>query len=81
MKDQAAVAARLARVEGGNLGDCKTIKGGQGVKELRIPKGPGYRIYFGEDGDTIVILLTGGGKGSQKKDIEKAKAFWKDYGQ
>ncbi len=71
------VRTALARVETGNLGDVKPI--GQGVSERRITFGPGYRVYFGKDGDKIVILLCGGTKKRQSKDIEQAKAFWDDY--
>jgi putative addiction module killer protein len=63
----------------GNFGDCKLIKGGEGVSELRIDYGPGYRIYFGKDKATIVALLIGGNKGSQTRDIAKAKRYWLDY--
>jgi putative addiction module killer protein len=54
------------------------IKGGEGVWELRIDYGPGYRIYFGKKGTTIVILLTGRDKKSQDRDIAKAKKYWLD---
>ena len=67
----------LARIETGNLGDVKPV--GQGVSERRITFGPGYRVYFGQDGDRLVILLCGGTKKRQSKDIEQAKAFWEDY--
>ena len=57
-----------------------TNKGiGEGIFECRIDFGPGYRIYFGKDGDTIVILLGGGTKKRQQKDIVNAKKFWKEY--
>jgi putative addiction module killer protein len=68
---------RLFRIESGNYGDYKSLK--EGVLELRLKFGPGYRIYFGEDGDTVVVLLNGGDKGRQTKDIETAKAYWKEY--
>jgi putative addiction module killer protein len=71
------VRTALARIETGNLGDVKPV--GQGVSERRITFGPGYRVYFGQDGDTLVILLCGGTKKRQSKDIEQAKAFWDDY--
>jgi DNA-binding phage protein len=61
----------------GNLGDLKPV--GQGVFEWRITFGPGHRVYFGKDGDTLVILLCGGTKKRQSKDIEQAKAYWDDY--
>jgi len=75
----AAVKVRtaLARIESGNLGDIKPV--GQGVFERRITFGPGYRIYFGRDGDTLIILLCGGTKKRQRNDIEKAKSCWADY--
>ena len=78
-KEKAVVFSRLARVRGGNLGDCKQIKGANGVWELRIDYGPGYRIYFGKKGTTIVVLLIGGDKGSQNRDISKAKRYWLIY--
>lgn len=61
----------------GNLGDCKSI--GDGVFELRISFGPGYRVYFGQDGPKVVVLLCGGDKRSQKRDIAKAKLLWMEY--
>ena len=77
-KTQAIVANRLDRIRLGNFGDCTTIKSGEGVKELRIDFGPGHRIYFGIQGSTIVILLIGGEKKTQTRDIEKAKKYWHD---
>lgn len=71
------VLARLRRLEQGNFGDCKAL--GDGVYELRVFFGPGYRVYFGEDDNTIVVLLTGGDKRSQAKDIGNAKTYWKEY--
>jgi putative addiction module killer protein len=52
---------------------------GEGVHEVRIHFGPGYRIYFGREGDAVVILLRGGDKGSQDRDIERAQEYWRDY--
>lgn len=75
-KAQVIIANRLDRIRLGNFGDCKPIIGGEGVKELRVDFGPGYRIYFGMQGSTIVILLIGGAKKSQLRDIEKAKQYW-----
>ncbi len=74
---RAYLLARLERVKLGLLGDCKPV--GEGVLELRIDKGPGYRIYFAQDGATLVLLLTGGDKATQKKDIAAAKTYWRDY--
>ena len=71
------IESRLLRLEQGNYGDCKGV--GQGVFELRMFFGPGYRVYFGEDGDKIVVLLSGGDKSSQSKDIKQAQTYWQDY--
>ncbi|HXV48372.1 MAG TPA: type II toxin-antitoxin system RelE/ParE family toxin [Candidatus Binatia bacterium] len=77
IKARAAVRSRLDRVRLGNLGDSKNI--GDGAHELRIPFGPGYRVYFGQDGLILVVLLCGGDKRSQKRDIAKAKTLWREY--
>ncbi|MEH2406347.1 type II toxin-antitoxin system RelE/ParE family toxin [Nostoc sp.] len=74
---KAKIRARLDRVEDGNLGDCKSV--GEGIFELRIDYGSGYRIYFGQEGITIIILLCGGDKSTQERDIGKAQEYWKDY--
>ncbi len=76
-KARAIIRTRINRVRLGNLGDCKSV--GEGVSELRIKFSAGYRIYFGQEGDTIIILLSGGDKSSQNKDIKQAKAYWQDY--
>ena len=73
----ARVAVALARLGQGNLSNVKPV--GEGVLEYRIDWGPGYRVYFGRDGDVLVILLTGGTKQRQQKDIDTAKASWTDY--
>jgi putative addiction module killer protein len=73
----AKVATALIRMEQGNFSASKGV--GQGVFECRIDFGPGYRIYFGRDGDNLVILLGGGSKKRQQKDIDLAKVFWKEY--
>ena len=73
---RAIIRTRLDRIRLGNFGDSKIIKGGEGVWELRIDFGPGYRIYFGKKGATVVVLLVGGDKGSQDRDIAKAKRYW-----
>jgi len=77
-KIRALVTVRLARVRLGNFGDYKAIEGEKGLFELRIHMSPGFRIYFGKRGKRVVILLCGGGKGSQKRDISKAKKYWDD---
>jgi putative addiction module killer protein len=74
---RAIVRKRLNRVRVGNLGNTRSI--GEGVWELKIDFGPGYRVYFGEDGPKLVVLLVGGDKGTQDRDIAKAKEYWKDY--
>lgn len=76
---KAIVSNRIDRIKVGNFGDAKMIKDGSGIWELRIDYGPGYRIYFGKQGLTVVILLTGGDKKSQKRDIKKAQQCWLEY--
>lgn len=71
------ILTRLDRLKLGNFGDCKTLQ--EGVCELRIHYGPGIRIYYGKIGNRIVLLLCGGDKGSQDRDINKAKDYLKDY--
>ncbi|MGD9743057.1 MAG: type II toxin-antitoxin system RelE/ParE family toxin [Dongiaceae bacterium] len=73
----AKVTMALARIEAGNLGDCKPV--GQGVMERRIDHGPGYRVYFGRQGAELVILLAGGTKKRQQADITTAQERWADY--
>ena len=68
---------RLNRLANGLAGDAKVV--GQGVTELRIDWGQGYRVYFARDGATIALLLCGGDKRTQKRDIEHAIDYWKDY--
>ena len=70
------IRIRINRVEVGNFGDCDPV--GDGVFELKIDFGPGYRVYFGEDGDKV-ILLGGGDKSTQPTDIKRAQERWRDY--
>lgn len=81
LKDQRAKAKILFRIqrieEQGNFGDCEPV--GQGISELRIHYAKGYRIYLREYNGRVVILLNGGTKSSQKKDIDKAKVIWLNY--
>ena len=74
---QDRIQKRLDRLTLGNFGDCRTVGGG--VFELRIHFGAGYRVYFAEVDNTIVLLLCGGDKSSQTRDIERAKNYWIEY--
>jgi putative addiction module killer protein len=74
---KARVLVRLNRVADGNFGDVKAV--GSGISELRIPYGPGYRIYLTQRDKTLVLLLCGGDKSTQSRDIERAKAIAADY--
>lgn len=74
---QDRIQKRIDRLALGNFGDCGTVGGG--VFELRIHFGAGYRVYFGEVDNTIVLLLCGGDKSSQTRDIERAKDYWREY--
>ena len=74
---RAKILTRLDRLKIGNFGDCKTLQ--EGVCELRIHYGPGIRIYYGKIGNKVILLLCGGDKGSQDRDIEKAREYLKDY--
>lgn len=74
---KARIQARILRFEMGNLGDYKSM--GKGIFEARFSFGPGYRLYFGIDKGSVVILLFGGEKSSQQRDIQKAQSFWADY--
>ena len=70
------IEARIDRIRNGNYGDHKRF---YGIIEVRMDFGKGYRLYCGEDGNTIVVLLTGGDKSSQDKDIKEAVEYWRDY--
>ena len=80
LRDQEArsrVRVRIDRISLGNFGDWHGVGGG--ISEVRIPYGPGYRVYFGRRGNTVVILLCGGDKRTQAQDIDLAQAYWVDY--
>lgn len=74
---RAKIRARLARVEAGNLGDCKPLR--DGVQELRIDYGPGYRVYLSRQGPILVLLLCGSDKGNQSREIERAIGYLNDW--
>jgi putative addiction module killer protein len=73
----AKVAMALTRLEQGNLSNAKGV--GSGLSEYRIDFGPGYRVYFGRDGDQLIVVVGGGTKKRQRRDIEAALARWRDY--
>lgn len=77
LKARAKIRVRLDRVSLGNFGDCRGV--GDGIQELRIDYGPGYRVYFAQEGTMILLLLCAGDKSSQTKDIQTAKQYWTDY--
>ena len=77
MRARVAILRRLERMKVGNFGDHKFCR--DGVWELRIDTGPGYRVYYAQAGQTLVLLLCGGDKRSQQADIERAVTCWKDY--
>jgi putative addiction module killer protein len=76
---RAKVTRAIVRLEQGNFSSIKTVGGG--VFAYRIDFGPGYRVYFGQDGQMLVILLTGGTKKRQQRDIDAAHLYWQDYKQ
>ncbi|MCY3544021.1 MAG: type II toxin-antitoxin system RelE/ParE family toxin [Chloroflexi bacterium] len=71
------IESALFQMRAGNLSNARSV--GRGVSEYRINFGPGYRIYFGRDGDTLIILLGGGTKSRQHRDIQNAHALWQEY--
>ena len=77
LRARARVRTRLDRVSLGNLGDYASVGGG--VFELRIFYGPGYRVYYSLEGDTVILLLFGGTKDTQQRDVKTAKAYLADY--
>lgn len=74
---RARITRRLERLQQGNMGDCKSL--GDGISELRLFFGSGYRVYYGQLDQRLVVLLCGGDKDSQHRDIPQAKALWQDY--
>jgi putative addiction module killer protein len=76
-KAEARIAARIGRLAAGNFGDCKPLR--EGVCELRIDWGPGYRVYYAMLGRACVLLLGGGDKRKQSADISRAVECWHDY--
>ncbi|MBT8614133.1 type II toxin-antitoxin system RelE/ParE family toxin [Polynucleobacter paneuropaeus] len=76
---RARIRARIARVEAGNFGDCKSLR--EGVQELRVDHGPGYRVYLSRQGKVVVLLLCGSDKREQDRAIEKAIEYLKDWKQ
>jgi putative addiction module killer protein len=77
VRARARIRVRLNHVRLGNFGDARPV--GDGVSELRIPYGPGYRVYVASAGSTVVLLLCGGDKSTQSRDIARAKTYWMDY--
>jgi len=77
MRGKIAVARRIERMEYGNFGDSKSV--GTDISELRITAGPGYRVYFAKREERVIILLVGGDKSTQSKDIKKAQELLKEY--
>ncbi|PIE41214.1 MAG: addiction module killer protein [Gammaproteobacteria bacterium] len=76
-KAKAKIIMRVDKMELGLFGDVDSI--GEGLSELRIHYGPGYRVYYGKEGQQVYLLLCGGDKSTQSKDINKAKEYWKDH--
>ena len=76
VRAQVSIARRIARMAEGNLGDVKPV--GDGVSELRVDLGPGYRVYFVQRGGHLVVVLAGGNKSTQTRDIQRAKQLAKE---
>jgi putative addiction module killer protein len=77
-KAQARIIARIVSAQHGNFGDCKAL--GEGVSEMRIDFGPGYRVYFMRRGETAYLVLAGGDKSTQTRDVRRAKSMARDFG-
>jgi putative addiction module killer protein len=76
---KARITSRLRQLQSGNMGDARPV--GEGVVELRVHVGAGYRVYLGRYGERWIVLLCGGDKGTQTKDIARAKAYWAEWKQ
>lgn len=74
-KGRLRILARIRSAAAGNFGDCKPLGGG--VSEMRIDVGPGYRVYYAQEGRRVYLLLLGGDKNAQRRDVTKAKALWR----
>lgn len=74
LKARARIIVRVRQAEAGNFGDVKPV--GEGVSEMRIDFGPGYRVYFAREGRVVYLLLSGGDKSTQRQDIKRAIAMW-----
>lgn len=74
---KARIISRIRSAEAGNFGDCEPV--GEGVSEMRVHYGPGYRVYYSRKGDVLYLLLCGGNKSTHKSDIKQAKALAKGY--
>lgn len=77
LKARARIDMRIKRLADGNPGDVRPV--GQGVSELRLNFGPGYRVYYAAHGDELILLLAGGDKSTQESDIDEALALWRDW--
>ena len=77
LQGRARIDIRIKRLADGNPGDVRPV--GKGVSELRIDVGPGYRVYYATRGDEFIVLLAGGDKATQARDIETALALWEDW--
>lgn len=77
VKTKSILMRNLTKLQTGLLGNTEAV--GDGVSELKVHYGGGYRIYYGHDGNELIVVLCGGAKGSQKKDISKAKEYWREY--
>ena len=77
LKGRVVIQRRIDRLKAGNFGDHKFCE--EGVWELRIDFGPGYRVYYAQEGETVILLLCGGSKRTQAVDVKEAVRYWRDY--